>query len=90
MKLYILLSLVYKYSFIAISTPFKNLKKNAKTSKTRFGPGSGTRSAVSTDPDLGLAKFDPRIRVRIWILFLKMDLDRGPPGPDPDSTRCHT
>ena len=56
---------------------------------TRFGPGSGTRSAVSADPDLGLAKLDPRIRVRIWILFLKTDLDPGPPGPGLDPTRCH-
>ena len=35
MKLYILLSLVYKYSFIAISTPFKNTKKKKKQKQVR-------------------------------------------------------
>ena len=63
--------------------------KKAKTSQTRFGPESDTGSAVSADPDLGLAKMDPRIRVRIWILFLKTDLDPGPPRPGPDPTCCH-
>ena len=67
----------------------KYKKKKAKTSQTRFGPESGTGSALSADPDLGLAKLDPRIRVRIWIMFLKTDLDPGPSGPGPDMTHCH-
>ena len=81
--------MVYKYRFIAISTPFKNSKKKAKKSQIRFGLGSGAGSAVSTDPDLGLAKLDPRIWVRFWILLLKTDLDPGPPGSGLDPTRCH-
>ena len=62
---------------------------DSKTSQTHFGPRSGTGSAVSADPDRGVAKLDPRIRVRIWILFLTTNLDPGSPGSGPDPTRCH-
>ena len=60
-------------------------KKKEKISQTHFGPAFGTGSEVSTDPDMGIAKLDPRIRVRIWVLLLKTDLNSGPPEPDPRS-----
>ena len=74
---------------MAISTRSKNTKKNRKINQTRFGPGSSTGSVISTDLNMGLAKIDSRISVRIWLLLLKTDLDPDAFGSSLDSTRCH-
>lgn len=57
------------------------IKENVKNNQTRFGHGSDTGSAISTNADMGLENLEPRIRVQIWVLLMKMDLDPGPPGP---------
>ena len=41
------------------------------------------------DPDIGPKNLDPQIRIRIWVLPVKTDLDPGPPKPGLDPTRCH-